>query len=218
MRNGEDFSEQDLELAQKAIGYRFRDKELLKTCFTHKTYSNAFGGENNERLEFLGDAVLELCVTEALYRGLSSDEGELTGIRQQLVSQSALEAACDRAALRKFLRYSGGENNVAGKTPSSLFEAVIAGVYLDGGLKEAKKFIDAFLVNSGEKNYKSLLQELVQETMKRPPDYVTEERDGKYYSVVKALGREAQGEGTGKKAAEIAAAKALYQSLTENQG
>ena len=100
MRNGEDLSAGELEAAQQAIGYPFRNRELLKACFTHRSYSNVFGGKDNERLEFLGDAVLELAVTEELFRSDENREGVLTERRQQLVSQSALEAACDRASLR----------------------------------------------------------------------------------------------------------------------
>lgn len=109
------FTEEDFERIRALIGYRFSDTKLLATCFTHKTYSNAKGGEDNERLEFLGDAVLQLCVTEQLYLHNRNDEGKLTELRQQLVSQSALECATERAGLMPYLRYTGGEQNVGEK-------------------------------------------------------------------------------------------------------
>ena len=215
MRNGENFHEKDLSEAEKAIGYTFKDKELLMTCLTHKSWSNSFGGKDNERLEFLGDAVLEFIVTEELYKNTTSDEGALTGMRQQYVSQPALEAACERAELKKFLRYSGGESNVGGKTASNLFEAVLGGIYLDGGMEQARGFLSRFLEFRQQDNYKSLLQEYVQEREKKTPVYTSEEWEGGYICIVKALGKEAKGSGTSKKTAETEAAKALYKILTE---
>lgn len=218
MHNGENFSEADLKAAEEAIVYQFKDRELLKTSLTHKSWTNTFGGENNERLEFLGDAVLELIVTEQLYRTTRSDEGALTGIRQQYVSQAALEQACDRAGLMKFLRYSGGENNVAGKTASNLLEAVLGGIYLDGGMREARRFLKRFLKLSVTENYKSLLQEYVQEQAKMTPKYAIVEEEGGYQCIVKALGKEGRGAGNSKKAAEMEAAASLYKKLTKRKG
>ena len=208
MRNGEDLSAGELEAAQQAIGYPFRNRELLKACFTHRSYSNVFGGKDNERLEFLGDAVLELAVTEELFRSDENREGVLTERRQQLVSQSALEAACDRAGLMRFLRHSGGEKNLGGKTRSNLFE------YLDGGMECVRPFLKRYLMVCPTENYKTLLQEYVQEREKRTPVYFTEERGEGYRSTVTALGERAEGFGESKKAAETAAARKLYQILT----
>lgn len=215
MRNGEDFTQADLALAEEAIGHRFRDQELLKTCFTHKSYSNARGGENNERLEFLGDAVIELCITEKLYKSLPEAEGRLTELRQKYVSQTALEQAAERAGIKRFLRYSGGENNVGGKTASNLFEAVVGGLYLDGGLEVVRSFLAKYLELTETENYKTLLQEYVQERTKKTPVYNTVgEEGGKYLCTVSALEKRAQGWGESKKAAETAAAKQLYLLLT----
>lgn len=217
MHNGEDFREADLHAAEKTIGYVFRDKELLKSCLTHKSWSNTNGGEDNERLEFLGDAVLELIVTEALYKSTHLNEGALTGLRQQYVSQTALEAACEKLGLKRFLRYSGGENNVGGKTASNLFEAVLGGIYLDGGMKEARLFLNKFLKMSDTENYKSLLQEFVQERTKTTPTYSVKESEGGYTCVVRALGRQAVGKGSSKKAAETEAAKSLYEIVKREE-
>lgn len=215
MRNEEDWTEADFLSAQRALGYTFCDRELLKTCFTHKTYANNRGGESNERLEFLGDAVLQLCVTETLYRGNGSDEGALTDLRKQYVSKEALELAEKKAGLMPYLRYSGGENNLAGKTPSNLFEAVTAGIYLDGGMAEARKFLERFLTEDKTDNYKSRLQEYAQEREKKTPEYAVREEEGRFVCTVRALGKEARGEGESKKAAEKEAAKALLEIISE---
>lgn len=213
MRSGENWNDNTAEEAQRAIGYVFRDKKLLLACFTHTSYSNLSGEPNNERLEFLGDAVLELCVSEALFSRSDADEGALTELRKQYVSKHALEEAEAKAGLMKFLRFSGGESNVGGKTASNLFEAVTAGVYLDGGLKEAKKFLYRFLTETDTENYKSLLQELTQGRGKKIPVYKSREENGGFVCRVSALGKTASGKGVSKKAAETQAAKLLYQKL-----
>ncbi len=214
MRNGEDWSARTRREAEDAIGYTFSDVELLKACFTHKSYSNVHAKEShNERLEFLGDAVLGLCVSEQLFKSISDEEGELTSRRKNYVSRTALEKACKAAGLMRFLRYSGGENNVGGKTPSNLFEAVIAGIYLDGGLTQAKAFIDRFLTETRLENYKSLLQEWVQGRHGSSPTYQNEEAKGGFLCTVTALGRSGKGKGESKQAAEQVAAKQLYETF-----
>ena len=215
MRNGEDLSAGELEAAQQAIGYPFHDRELLKACFTHRSYSNIFGGKDNERLEFLGDAVLELAVTEELFRSSENREGALTEMRQRYVSQSALEAACARAGLMRFLRHSGGEQNLGGKTSSNLFEAAIGGLYLEGGMEPVRAFLKKYLVLCPTENYKTLLQEYVQEREKRTPDYRTKAVGDGYECTVTALGKSASGSGESKKSAETAAAGQLLKILNE---
>lgn len=215
MHSGEDWSEETCVAAEEAIGYTFKDRILLKTCFTHKSYTNFCGEENNERLEFLGDAVLGLAVTEMLYHGDKADEGRLTERRKQFVSKPALEAAESKAGLMRFLRFSGGEENVNGKTASNLFEAVTAGIYLDGGTEEVKRFLKRYLSQIETENYKTMLQEYVQERTKSTPFYSVREENGGYSCRVAALGLEATGTGESKKAAETGAAKNLYTKLTE---
>lgn len=217
MNNEQDFRDRDLAEAEEALGYSFRDRELLKTGLTHSSWANAHGGADNERLEFLGDAVLELIVTETLYRGSDSTEGTLTGIRQQYVSQGALEEAARRASLKNFMRFSGGAENVGGKTESNLFEAVLGAVYLDGGLKAARGICKRFLKFKETENYKTLLQEFVQEKNKMTPRYETKENAEGYVCTVSALGKSAEGQGASKKAAQTQAAKLLFEALTGNQ-
>lgn len=127
---------------ERKIGYTFHNKELLKTAFTHSTYSNSVGVESNERMEFLGDSVLQLAVTEWLYFGdKNANEGKLTAKRQKLVCKDALDSAVDGLGIWEHLLSVGSEYNVKGKAKSSLFEAVTAAIYLDGGYNEAKNFI-----------------------------------------------------------------------------
>ncbi len=217
MNSGEDWSETTANEAEAAIGYKFRDRELLKTCFTHTSFANIGRCAHNERLEFLGDAVLELCVSEELFLKSRGDEGKLTELRKQYVSRPALERAEKRAGLMRFLRYSGSYTNVSGKTPSNLFEAVVAGIYLDGGMKEVKAFLTRFLSETETENYKSLLQELVQKQPGCFPEYRIKEGKGGFRCTVSALGRSATGEGESKKAAETAAAQALYHQLRKRK-
>lgn len=201
--------------AEAVLGHSFGNRDLLLTAFTHTTYANRFGGESNERLEFLGDAVLELLVTERLLRTCGEDEGTLTDLRKDYVSQTALEEAEKRAGLMRFLRFEGSEENIGGKTPSNLFEAAVGAVYLDGGLTAAGSFAWSYLSIVKTENYKTLLQELVQKRSKTAPRYQTVEEDGRFVCTVSAMGAEASGEGSGKKAAETAAASVLYQKLSK---
>lgn len=218
MHSGEDWTEETGPEAEEALGYRFKDKKLLLCCFTHKSYSNVKGGENNERLEFLGDAVLQLAVTEELYLDISADEGRMTELRKQYVSKPALERAEGRAGLMRFLRYSGGEENVGGKTASNLFEAAVAGIYLDGGMEEAKKFLARYLKEIEPDNYKTRLQEYVQERAKVLPEYGKPEKSGEDFSVrVSALGMSSEGTGRSIREAETQAAKRLLDKLTERK-
>ena len=207
---------------EKKIGYTFQEKGLLQEAFTHSTYANAYGGKDNERLEYLGDAVLQLVVTEWQYqRRKRAEEGDLTRERQKLVCEEALLEAVEALHLQKYLLVSGGKANVGKKTVSSLFETVIAAIYLDGGYEAAK----AFILTHGkleEKsvclNYKGKLQEHLQQRGEEPPCYKTEksgmDNAPVFRATVTAVGSSAQGEGGSKKEAEQQAAKALLDKLT----
>ncbi len=159
--------------------------------------------------------MLQLCVTERLYGASEEDEGALTQRRQALVSRQALEEAEARAGLMPYLRHVGGENNVNGKTASNLFEAVTAAVYLDGGMGAARCFLQRFLTYAEVKNHRSLLQELVQKRTGETPVYETTGEAEAFECEVRALGASARGKGRSKKAAESAAASALFQILLE---
>lgn len=206
---------------EEKIGYAFQDKSLLKEAFTHSTYANAFGGKDNERMEYLGDAVLQLVVTEWQYaRDKRAEEGALTRERQKYVCEGALDEAVRALGLQKYLLVSGGRANVGKKTVSSLFETVIAAIYLDGGYAPAKAFIlthGRLEQESIPQNYKGAVQEFLQKKGEEPPHYETE-KSGKdnapiFHATATAMGITAHGDGGSKKEAEQEAAKALLDKL-----
>ena len=215
----------ELKESEKRIDYTFRNKELLITAFTHSTYANVHGGEDNERLEFLGDSVLQMVVSEALYFRKEKDrvlrEGEMTVLRQMMVRKEALLDAVERLGLKDFLLIEGGAANVGDKTVSSLFETVTAAIYLDSGYRAAKKFISDNLVFRVERNFKGELQELLLKRGEHTPQYVLE-KEGKdnnplFVCHATASGVQAEGSGKSKAAAEQAAAKKLLEILTDKR-
>ena len=208
---------------ENKIGYTFRDKALLKEAFTHSTYANLHGGRDNERMEYLGDAVLQLVVTEWQFaRDTRADEGKMTTQRQKFVCEDALEKAVRALGLQKYLLVSGGKANVGKKTVSSLFETVIAAIYLDGGYEAAKGFIVKYVrleEQSAPANYKGALQEFLQSKGETTPTYETVKsgKDNAPIFVAKAgaMGETATGEGSSKKEAEQQAAKNLLDKLVK---
>lgn len=213
-------------LIEEKIGYVFKNKELIIEAFTHSTYSNKYGGKDNERMEYLGDAVLQMVVTEWQYhRDARADEGDLTRERQTLVCEDALYQAILALDVQDCLLIMGGHANVGKKTVSSLFETIVAALYLDGGYQAAKEFILRFGIlrqgkNACEKNAKGELQEFLQKRGEPMPVYETKKvgKDNEpiFYATVTALGKSAQGEGKSKRLAEQAAADALLQRLQQN--
>jgi len=222
------------------IGYCFSDPCLLNQALTHRSYLNCNGNGNgqghggeeaenpcsNERLEFLGDSVLELVVNDFLYRQHPDfQEGELTKMKSLLVSRGVLAEQAKRLNLGKFLFMSDAERDSGGSFRASIladgFEAVIGALYLDGGLRAAGWFVQecllvdaGFILGSGSHvNYKSLLQENIQERMKTYPRYRIVSETGpdhrKVFTVeVTVKGEQlGLGKGTNKKRAEQAAAK-----------
>ncbi len=136
---------------EKIIGYSFKSKNLLKTSLTHSSYSNEHKVESNEKLEFLGDAVIEFIITEILYKEFSGKEGDLSKMRALVVSEKPLAEAVTKFGLDKFLIKGVGESR--NTTPSNaikcdLYEALCGAIYLDGGINETKKF---FIKTVGDK-------------------------------------------------------------------
>ncbi len=204
---------------EKKIGYTFADKRLLEEAFTHVTYARAHDCSDNERVEFLGDTVLQFAITDYLYKKYpEKSEGELTRMRAKLVCEEALLTVVEKLGLSKYLRIEGGKDNVGKKTYSSLFETVAGAIYLDGGYEKANKFIfDSGLIEMLDmpkaKDAKSLLQEFLQERKEQLPTYECA-KEGKdnaptFRCEVTALGKRAVGEGKSKKAAEQNAAEKL---------
>ena len=210
---------------ENKIGYVFQDKALLEEAFTHSTYAHLHGGKDNERMEYLGDAVLQLVVTEWQYlRDARAEEGRLTFERQKLVCEDALDEAVRGLGLQRYLRIEGGRANVGKKTVSSLFETVVAAIYLDGGYAPAKAFILRYgrlETQSQPQNHKGTLQEWLQGKGEQPPVYETV-KSGKdnapvFRATVTAMDKQAMGEGGSKKEAEQQAAQALLRKLREEK-
>ena len=134
----------DIEECERKIGYVFKDKMLLRQCFTHASYAYENGGDNNELLEFFGDSIMEFIVTEYLYKECKCDEGRLTKIRAEIVSKTPLQKAVERLGLSEFLLLGNDQKKSVSKDDkmfSSIYEALVAGIYLDGGIRPVKKFI-----------------------------------------------------------------------------
>lgn len=214
---------------QKRMGYRFLNEALLTHALTHSSYANEhhFPREgNNERLEFLGDAVLEMISSENLYRNNPQmPEGELTKLRASLVCEPTLAQCAREIALGSFLLLGKGEEATGGRERNSIlsdaFEAVIGAIYLDGGFTNAKEFVERTVLADVKKrslfcDSKTILQELVQSEHKGTPSYRLLSETGpehmKRFTVCAYLDDKplAKGEGTTKKAAEQQAA---YQSI-----
>ncbi len=166
----------DLTLLMQRIGYTFQNQALLVNALTHSSYAHEHhrNEKDNERLEFLGDAVLGFVCAEYLFSLLSSQEGELTKVRASVVCEKALASYANALELGDFLLLGHGEQATGGShRPSILsdaFEAVLAAVYLDGGMEAAKSFVMPFLEKEVAsqrrrqfKDYKTLLQEIVQQ-------------------------------------------------------
>lgn len=213
---------------EEKIGYSFKDKLLLRTCFTHTSYSNEHGEESNENLEFLGDSILNFTVAEYLFKAHSGDEGDMTKRRAELVSTEPIGEAVRRMGLDDFLLVGEGEKNKKPKLNmcADLFEAVVAGIYLDGGEERAKKFIydNLLSVKTPLKKLcdnKTKLQEFVQSVKGGAIEYVLLKKEGpdhspKFTSAVFVGGNKiASGEGTSKKNSEQSAAGKALEILSK---
>jgi ribonuclease-3 len=214
---------------EKSIGYRFRDKLLLDQALTHKSYANEKNPENpgdNERLEFLGDSVLGVVMSHALYNEYpGEDEGVLTKYKSQVVSGETLGKVARELNIGEYLLLGKGEEASGGRRHISnlmcAMEAIIGAVFLDGGLKPAGNFINKVfkpemqLVREGKgsKDYKSVFQQIVLRKFKTTPSYrVLSEigPDHKKHFIVEAVvsgRRYGIGSGPNKKSAEQVSAK-----------
>lgn len=153
---------------ENIIGYSFCNKDLLNQAFIHSSYGNEFSVECYEKLEFLGDSVLSLIISEELMQHFSFKEGEMTKLRAYIVSSKNLSKIIENLGLDKFIKYGKSMKNQH-NLPSingDIFESVLGAIYLDGGFDNAKKFV---LSNINVKNYldikndyKTMLQEVVQ--------------------------------------------------------
>ncbi len=215
--------------AQEKLGVNFKDIELLITAFTHRSYLNEHKktvSYHNERLEFLGDAVLELVVTEYLYNTYDEPEGILTNWRSSLVRTESIGAAATRCGFEPLLRLSRGEKRGSERARAQIlansFEAVVGALYLDQGYEAAKNFLSEtilstlkdILASGSWMDAKSHLQELAQSQETATPVYKVMNEDGpdheKTFKVGVYVGNKLRGEGSGpsKQAAQQKAAEA----------
>jgi ribonuclease-3 len=222
---------------QQAIGYRFRDRGLLEHAMTHtsRAHEDVSGGvRDNESLEFLGDAVLGFVVADLLFREFPEyDEGQKSKAKASLVSTTALARQADRLQLGDHLLLGRGEEKTGGRRKQALladgYEALIASMYLDGGIDQARAFIvrefrpliDALRAEGvpGRQDYKSTLQELLQARQRPLPEYRLTGTAGpdhrKEFEVTIVIGGEsiAMATGASKKDAEQEAARRAIQTL-----
>lgn len=218
----------DLSEFEKIIDYKFKNKKLLEQALSHSSYINEARRnhiENNERLEFLGDAVLELVISEYIYiKYTNMPEGELTKFRASIVCEPTLAQQAKKLKIGKYIMLGKGEKTTGGDGRDSIladaFEAVIGAVYLDGGIESAKKYILAIMnpiISSLQQSfktmdYKTYLQEIVQKTSKETVRYEIIDEIGpdhsKEFIAVAIHGNEKLGQGKGrtKKEAEQNAA------------
>lgn len=156
---------------ENIISYEFKDIELLETALTHSSYANEHQTESNERMEFLGDAVLELCMSKYLYSVIDLDEGVLTKSRAKAVCEEALNIYAKSINLNQFLFLGKGEENSGGRERPAIiadaFEAVLGAIFLDGGIEEAYRIVEKLIIPQLQKvlifkDYKSILQEKLQ--------------------------------------------------------
>ncbi len=222
-------------LLEARVGHTFSDPDLLDRALLHRSHALVVKNsreDSNERLEFLGDAVLGLVVNDHLYRRFpDASEGDLTKMKSLLVCRDRLNAVASRLDLGDHIRMSRSEAATGGRRRASILadttEAVIGAVYLDGGLAAAQRMIDRcvlsgtedLLATPGQENHKSRLQEIIQARFKSPPRYRVTSAEGPDHarifrvSVVfngHVLGR---GEGANKKAAEQEAARQALAAL-----
>ena len=217
------------------LQYEFKNKQLLKNALTHSSFANENkpAGGSNERLEFLGDSVLSIIVAEHIFKNYKNlPEGELTKIRASLVCESALYEFSEELHLGDFLLLGKGEaQNGGNRRPSILadaFEAVLAAIYLDGGIEPAKRhvlrFIDkklACMNTVAFKDYKTLLQEVIQQNPEEKLEYVLVGESGpdhdKQFKVEVHLNSNVIGAGVGgsKKRAEQEAARQALELMGE---
>lgn len=225
----------NLDILQRKIGFKFSDLNFLKEALTHRSYLNenpSWKHDNNERLEFLGDAVLELVMTEELFtRFPEKEEGELTIYRAGMVNTKNLAAVAKTIGLDEQILLSRGETkSFAGRSRESIsadaVEALIGAIYLDEGYRAASEFIQKFIIpgvdkitKEGGKDPKSSVQEIAQSKHKITPSYKVLSESGPAHERTFKVGLyfnqelKSEGEGNSKQEAETDAAKKLLQEL-----
>ncbi len=211
---------------EKRISYEFKNPALLKEALTHSSFVNGKNHHSNERLEFLGDSVLSVVVSKYLFENLSDKpEGQLTKLRASIVCEHSLFPFAEKIGLGNEIMLGKGEENTGGRHRRSIladaFEALIAAIYLDGGLEAARDFILPFIppievLRSGKLligDYKTILQEIIQQNPEEKVEYELAGESGaahnRLFTANVLLNGQVIGTGSGysKKEAEQSAAK-----------
>ncbi len=211
---------------EEAIGYKFKNRRLLKRAMTHSSYSGGKNHGSNERLEFLGDSILQVSVSQYLYKNMTGvPEGGLTKLRASIVCENSLYGFSKKIDLGKYILLGKGEEMTGGRDRRSIladaFEAMLAAVYLDGGLKAAMSVVMRFVpsieaLKSGQVklgDYKTILQEIIQKNPEEKISYEVDETPAKnnqklFFANVQLNGQTiGSGSGYSKKEAEQEAAK-----------
>ena len=220
-----------LEALQKELGYTFKDRSLLVKALTHVSHDRKKTGSNNEVLEFLGDAVLDLAISDLLIRRFPErSEGDLSRMRAGLVNAVALAEKGSALALGPLLLLGKGEERSAGRKKQSIlagaFEALLGGVYQDGGYDPARRIIERYFAADiierrlGQQDYKTRLQEISQLLFRAPPVYHLVSESGpdhaKYFVTEISVGGNVLGIGEGKSKKQ-SEQKAARQALKELQ-
>jgi len=228
-----------MEGLEAALDYRFKNRGFLVEALTHRSYVNEAresGFRDNQRLEFFGDAVLGLLVSRRLLeRFPSTEEGDLSRLRASLVDESALASIAEGLQLGKFLLLGRGEEKTGGRTKTSILsdalEALVAAVYLDGGIEAAEHLVEVLFgpllekirIDAIGRDYKTRFQELCHTLHGKGPQYVLEEVSGpdhdRLFAVTARIGEKLLGKGVGKskKVAEQAAAREALERLEETE-
>ncbi len=228
----------DIDGCESKIGYSFKDKMLLRTCFTHASYGHEHNEQDNELLEFFGDAIIEFVVTEHLFKNCMGDEGQMTKIRAELVSREPLLRAIKNLGLSEFVLLGNGQGKSAHhdeKLYSSIYEALCAGIYIDGGMNAVKKFVKDTIIKEYESYkkqvkkpktrclYKIELQEYVQKYKLGSITYLTLSKKGPDHSpefreaVLLNGKRMAEGKGKSKQLAQNKAAESALNKIKQGR-
>ena len=222
-----------MEGLEEKLGYKFKNINLLKNALTHSSYANEVRGgfSSNERLEFLGDSVLSVIVSDYIYKQYPNmPEGELTKLRASLVCEKSLCGFSRELHIGRFLMLGKGEDKGGGRERDSIladaFEAVLAAIYLDGGMEAARKHVMRFVLRELKhtddevfKDYKTALQEIIQRNPEESVTYILTGENGpdhdKSFTVEVRLNSNVIGTGSGKskKQAEQSAAKQALQLM-----
>lgn len=213
-------------MIEKKLSYKFKNPALLKTALTHSSYANEYGVESNERLEFLGDAILGCVVARVLYDKFpESTEGKLSKLRSAIVSRTNFARYARKLRIDKQILLGRGEEHTGGRERESnlagTFEAVIGAIYIDGGYRKTFTIISRLTRESLKSedlfsDYKTRFQEIAQKKFRKIPKYTIISEDGppheKTFRVEVKLGSRSYGEGVGrskKEAEQVAAEDAL---------